>query len=339
MKKRVMTQKNILLICGGGGTEHDVSLISAKYILEKLHLIQGIVAHYLCIEKDGSRTNLEGEDCELRKAGEIYNHTSKKTTKLDYAIACIHGAPGENGQIQSVFEMMGLPYLGASSEASILCFNKVSTKLWLSALGIANAPYLFIYNNLPDDISRVETFFEENEQDIFIKASNQGSSVGCYHITQKKSIMNALMQSLQLSPYVLIEKTIKGRELEVSVFDYQGKTYTTFPGEIVCPSRFYTYEEKYSESGHTTTQVEAPAIDEKIRDEIKTMALRAFKGLRIKDLSRVDFLLTNDNEIFINEINTFPGHTPISMFPMMMENAGVSYQDFLRDRIFSATNK
>jgi len=333
-----MTQKNILLICGGGGTEHEVSLVSAKYMHEKLQNIEGVITHYLCIKKDGSRTNLEGENCELRKSGELYNRVSNKTTKLDYAIACIHGAPGENGQIQSVFEMMGLPYLGASSEASILCFNKVSTKLWLSALGIANTPYLFIYKNQLEDISKVETFFEDNERDIFIKASNQGSSVGCYHITEKKNIAMALTRGLQVSPYVLVEKTIEGRELEVSVFDYQGKTYTTFPGEIVCPSQFYSYEEKYSESGHTKTHVEAPGIDEKTRDKIKTMALRAFKGLRIKDLSRIDFFLTRDNEIYINEINTFPGHTPISMFPMMMENAGVSYQEFLKDRIFTATN-
>lgn len=333
-----MTQKNVLLICGGGGTEHDISLVSAKYILEKLQVLQGITPHYLCIEKDGRRTNLKGEDCELRKAGEIYNKITEQTTKLDYAIPCIHGPPGENGQIQSLFEMMGLPFLGASSEASILCFNKVTTKLWLTALGIANTPYLFIFQNSVADIEKVNSFFEKNGSDIFIKASNQGSSVGCYHITKSEDIAQALSEGLKLSPYVLIEKTIRGRELEVSVYEYQGKTYATFPGEIICPSQFYSYEEKYSDNGHTKTHIEARGLEDKTREEIKDLALRAFKGLRIKDLSRIDFFLTEDNKIYINEINTFPGHTPISMFPMMMENAGVSYVDYIRDRITTATN-
>ncbi len=332
-----MAKKNILLICGGGGTEHDISLISAKYILEKLQQIPECSAHYLCIERDGRRTNLKGEDCELRKAGEIYNRETQETIHLDYAIPCIHGPPGENGQIQSVFELMGLPYLGASSEASIHCFNKVTTKLWLSKLDIPNTPYLFIYENTAKNLETITTFFNTHGKDIFIKASNQGSSVGCYHVTNLDDLEYSLTEALKLSSYVLIEKTIKGRELEVSVFDYQGITHASYPGEIKCPSQFYTYEEKYSKAGHTTTEVEAPGIDQQKREEIKELAIKAFKGLKIKDLSRVDFFLTKDNEVYLNEINTFPGHTPISMFPMMMENYGVEYIDYLSDRIFTAT--
>ncbi len=334
-----MTPKNVLLICGGGGTEHEISLVSAKYILGKLEEISEITPHYLCIEKDGRRTNLAGEDCELRKAGEIFNRVTQETTLLDYAIPCIHGPPGENGQIQSVFEMMGLPYLGASSEASINCFNKVTNKLWLSALNIPNTPYLFSYEDSEEEVQRIETFFHDNGEDLFMKASNQGSSVGCFHITKKEEIAPALKEALTLSPYVLIERTIKGRELEVSVFDYRGKTHATYPGEIICPSKFYSYEEKYSSAGHTTTHVEAQGIPQEIREEIKDMAIRAFKGIRLKDMSRIDFFLTDENEIFLNEINTFPGHTPISMFPMMMENSGVKYLDYLRDRITTATQK
>ncbi len=332
-----MNTRNILLICGGGSTEHEISLISAKYILGKLNEIPKVVPHYLCIERDGRRTNLKGEDCELRKAGEIYNRVTEETTKIDYAIPCIHGPPGENGQIQSVFEMMGLPYLGASSEASIHCFNKVTTKLWLSALDIPNTPFLFVNEYNSEEYERVTKFFENSGNDIFIKASNQGSSVGCYHITNRDQIESSLNEALKLSPYVLIEKTVKGRELEVSVFDYDGETRATLPGEIICPSQFYSYEEKYSDKGHTTTNVEALDIPIEKKEEIRSLALKAFKGLKLKDLSRVDFFLTTDGVIYLNEINTFPGHTPISMFPMMMENSGVLYLDFLRDRILSAT--
>ncbi len=331
-----MSKKNVLLICGGGGSEHDISLVSAKYILTKLKEISEVTPHYLCIERDGRRTNLLGEDCELRKAGEIFNKVTEETIVLDYAIPCIHGPPGENGQIQSVFELMGLPFFGPGSEPSINCFNKVTTKLWLSALGIPNTPYLFIYESSDSEIDRIEKFFNLHGEDIFIKASNQGSSVGCYHVTKINEIGNSLKEALKLSPYVLIEKTVKGRELEVSVFDYQGKIHASLPGEIICPSKFYSYEEKYSDKGHTTTEVVAKDITQDLQNKIQEIAIQAFKGLRLKDLSRVDFFLTDDLEIYINEINTFPGHTPISMFPMMMENYGVRYVDFLKERVLNS---
>ncbi|MAF78532.1 MAG: D-alanine--D-alanine ligase [Halobacteriovoraceae bacterium] len=331
-----MPKKNILLICGGGGTEHEISIISAKYFLDQLRQIEELTPHYLCIEKDGRRTNLEGQDCELRKAGEIFNRETKETITLDYAIPCIHGPPGENGQIQSVFELMGLPYLGAGSEASIHCFNKVTTKLWLSALGIANSPSLFCYENTAEERERIEQFFKEANEDIFIKASNQGSSVGCYHVTKVDQIDDILSKALSYSSYALVEKTMKARELEVSVFEFKGEIIGTFPGEISCPSQFYSYEEKYSSSGKTKTLVEAPGLSKEIKEKIQEMAIKAFKGLNLKDLARIDFFLTENNEIYINEINTFPGHTPISMFPMMMENHGIKYGDFLKDRILTS---
>lgn len=331
-----MTQhKNVLLICGGGGSEHDISLVSAKYFQNKLNLLSGIKTFFLVIEKDGSRRNELNEDCELRKAGEIYNRQTKQTTKVDYVIPCFHGPPGETGQIQSVFEMMGLPYLGAASEASMTCFNKATTKLWLENLRVKNAPFIAVNNsNYSERLEEIYQFFDQSKQDIFIKATHQGSSVGCYHVTDSEQIASKIAQALALSPYVLIEKTIKGRELEVAVFEYQGKVHATAPGEIDCPSEFYTYEEKYADNSKTQTLAVAPNIDQETVKSITEQATKTFKGLNLKDMARIDFFLTPENEIFLNEINTFPGHTPISMFPMMMEAYGVKYEDFLKDRIF-----
>lgn len=327
--------KNILLLCGGGGTEHDVSKISAQYFLGILEKISDVKAHYLCIEKDGSRRNLLGEDCELRKAGEIFNRHTQETISLDYAIPCIHGPPGENGLIQSVFELMGLPYFGASPEGSLNCFNKVSTKIWLDHLKIPNSPYTFL-GSKHQDRSEVYAFFDSH-QDIFVKASHQGSSVGCYHVTKKEELDKAIDEAFTLSPYVLFEKTLIGRELEVAVFTHQEKLIATLPGEIVCPQKFYTYEEKYSKESGTKTLTIAPDISEEVGQKIQAFARDAFTLLQLKDLARVDFFLTQEGEIFLNEINTFPGHTPISMFPMMLENTGLSYQDFLQTKIREAT--
>lgn len=327
---------NVLLICGGGSTEHDISLISAKYLLAQLQNIPDINVHYLCIERDGRRTNLEGEDCELRKSGEIFNKSTEEIIRLNYAIPCIHGPPGENGQIQSVFELMGLPFLGAGSEASITCFNKVSTKLWLESLGIKTAPFIFLSHWDRDSKIKVEKFFEESNSDVFIKASNQGSSVGCFHVTDKNQIEEKCKEAFRFSPFVLLETTQRGRELEVAAYEYKDAIYTTAPGEIICPDGFYDFDEKYNEKSRTKTLPHAENLDQETISKIKEIAHKAFRGLKLKDLARIDFFLTNDNQILINEINTFPGHTPISMFPMMMEANGLHYVEFLKDRIKAA---
>lgn len=325
-------KKNVLLICGGGGTEHDISLRSAKFFVEKLSSIPELVVHFVEIGKDNIRRDKDGNPCELRKDG--YLVIGERSIKLDYAIPCIHGPPGETGHIQAVFEMMGLPFLGCNHEASILCFNKISTKLWLAALNIPVTPYVFLSEFNEEGIEQTMKFFDEHK-DIFIKASEQGSSVGCYHVTDKAKIKEALKMAFDYSPFVLVEKTIKGRELEIATFQHQGKIQTTNPGEISCPEQFYTYEEKYSSVSKTQTLVEAPGLSETIKKEMRTYALKAFSGLKLKDLARIDFFLDKDGHIYLNEINTFPGHTSISLFPMMMEHSGLKYQDYIKERIFT----
>lgn len=324
--------KNILIICGGGGTEHDISLVSARYIESILKSDSDLNLFLVEIKKDGSRVLInEKKYCELRKGGLLVIE-EEAPIFLNYAIPVIHGPPGETGDIQSLFEMMELPYYGSGPEASILCFNKISTKLWLEKADIPVTPYLFIANNTEATKQQVKSFFEKNNSDVFIKASNQGSSVGCYHITELSQLDKSVDEAFKYSPYVLIEKTIKGRELEVAVFQHQDKIHGTWPGEIACPSGFYTYEEKYNSKSQTLTHVKADTSEETAQ-LITSYAIKAFELLHLKDLARIDFFLTDNEEVFLNEINTFPGHTPISMFPMMLENYGFKYYDFIIEKI------
>ena len=325
---------NVLLLCGGGSTEHEISLISAKYLLEKCQAIEGITPYYVEIKKDGTRVTLDGKTCELRKAGELIIHGKDESIYLNFAIPCIHGPPGESGDIQGLFEMMELPYFGAGPEASKLCFNKVSTKLWLDALGIPNTPFLFTSQFNGEEIQKAKDFFKQNSADIFIKASNQGSSVGCYHVTEENQLEEKLKEALNLSPFALLEKTVKGRELEVATYEYKNQVMATLPGEISCPNGFYTYEEKYAGDSHTETHIEAKNLSDEIKGQLKQYALKAFTGLKIKHLSRIDFFLEGKT-VYLNEINTFPGHTPTSMFPTMLENTGLKYEDYLENIIKS----
>ncbi|PIP96194.1 MAG: D-alanine--D-alanine ligase [Bdellovibrio sp. CG12_big_fil_rev_8_21_14_0_65_39_13] len=324
--------KNVLLICGGGGSEHDISLRSAKYLQEKLNSVADLEVYFVEIGKDQTRRDSKGRACELRKDGLLV--LEDQTIKLDFAIPCIHGPPGESGHIQAVFEMMGLPFLGCGHEASILCFNKISTKLWLQALHIPVTPFVFLSDFNDESLQEVKNFFEIHK-DVFIKASEQGSSVGCYHVTEKSQLETRLKEAFALSPFVLVEKTIKGRELEIATYQYNGQLFATNPGEIVCPDKFYTFEEKYNSESKTETKTEAQGLSSVIKEEMKSYAKRAFAGLRLKDLSRIDFFLDHEGSVYLNEINTFPGHTAISLFPLMMENNGLKYQDFLTDRIHS----
>jgi D-alanine-D-alanine ligase len=325
-----MTKKEVLLICGGGSTEHEVSLMSAEFIYNQLIDWEDINLHYVVIEKDGNRRDRSGALCELRKNGQLVY--TDKSIKLDFVIPSLHGYPGETGNIQSVFEMMNLPYLGCSPETSVICFNKVTTKLWFDNLGIPNTPFCYLTSLETDQIQKADIFFKQNS-DVYIKASSQGSSVGCYHCNDSEKLHPLLKEAFNFSDYVLIEKTIKGRELEMSAYEFNGEIYVSHPGEIICPNEFYTYEEKYNPQSSTITTPNAKDVSEDIIKEMKRLALLAFKSLKLKHLSRIDFFLADDGLIYLNEINTFPGMTPISLFPLMMEKNGHSFKEWLRSII------
>jgi len=314
-----MTKKNVLLLCGGGSTEHDVSLVSVKHISECL----------------SSLPNVALTTVEIKKSGEWVDESGNKfvldAKKFDVAIPCIHGYPGETGDIQSYFEMIGLPYLGCNSETSKMCFNKITTKLWATALGVANTPYFFLYDLSEENLNKAKAFHALHG-DVVIKASNQGSSVGCYLVEKNKDALAVIKEAFTLSPFVLIEKRMFPREIEVSVYEYDGKLQVSYPGEIVCPSKFYSFEEKYSQASLTTTETKAKNLSPEILKTISEYSTRLYYGLKLRHLSRIDFFLDGD-EIYLNEINTFPGLTPISMFPKMMEANGHSFKDFLSQHI------
>lgn len=314
-----MLMKNVLLICGGGSTEHDVSLVSVKHIKECLSNIPDVNLTTVEIHKSGAW---------IDEAGKKFVLESKK---FDFAIPCIHGYPGETGDIQSYFEMIGLPYLGCNSETSKMCFNKITTKLWATALGVANTPYFFLSDLSSENLDKANAFHKLHG-DVVIKASNQGSSVGCYLVEKNHDALDTIKKAFSFSPFVLIEKRMHPREIEVSVYEYDGKLQISYPGEIVCPSKFYSFEEKYSQASQTTTETKAKNLTPENIKKITEYSTKLYSGLKLRHLARIDFFL-EDDQVFLNEINTFPGLTPISMFPKMMEANGHSFKSFLSQHI------
>ncbi|KHT65331.1 D-alanine--D-alanine ligase [Photobacterium gaetbulicola] len=328
-----MSSIHVLLLCGGGSAEHEVSLVSANYIEQQLKQIDNITYTRVEMKSDGW-FNHQGQLCHLNLDRTLQQGVDKSA--VDYVIPCVHGFPGETGDLQSFLDMAKLPYLGCGAEASTNCFNKITTKLWFDALGIPNTPYVFLSENTGEAHQKAADAFD-NWGKVFVKAASQGSSVGCYRVTEKEALEEAINAAFGYSDQVLIEKAIKPRELEISSYQYDGELIITKPGEVSCPDdQFYTYEEKYSADSHSTTVVEATNLTEEQIDAIRGYARKAFVHMKLKDLSRIDFFLSEDGEILLNEINTFPGMTPISMFPKMLEHHGHTFKGFLEQAIKNA---
>lgn len=327
---------NLLLICGGGGDEHAISLLSADFFESTLAQLPHFTVTRVELLAQGQYKTLEGEPCELTNNKQLcFNNSQTPAWPVDYVIPCIHGYPGETGDLQSYLDLIGLPYFGCASEASRNCFNKITAKMWFSALDIPNTPSLFLSEHNQDAIDKTAHALQ-NWGSIFIKAASQGSSVGCYKVDDVTEVKQALDAAFSYSDYVIVEKTIQARELEVAVFEYQGEVIATLPGEIICATdNFYTFDEKYDANSQATTEVVAKGIPLAITDDIRHFAIKTFKGMKLKHLSRIDFFLTTDNEILLNEVNTFPGTTPISMFPKMLQNYGLSFSEYLNDAILS----
>ncbi|EHK2864398.1 D-alanine--D-alanine ligase [Vibrio parahaemolyticus] len=325
--------KNILLLCGGGSSEHEISLLSANFVEQQLNLIQNVKVTRVEIKNEGWVTD-QGELVYLDlNTKQLCSNESNQT--IDFIVPCIHGFPGETGDIQSLFEIAGIPYLGCGPEASSNSFNKITSKLWYDALDIPNTPYLFLTRNDEHAHKQAEQAFEKWGK-VFVKAARQGSSVGCYSVTKKQAIAKAVNDAFGYSDQVLVEKAVKPRELEVAAYEMNGELHITKPGEVIAPDgAFYSYDEKYSSSSHSLTEVEAKNLTQEQIDKIRHASETVFKQMNLRHLSRIDFFLTEDNEIYLNEVNTFPGMTPISMFPKMLQNNGHKFHEFLEDCINS----
>ncbi len=325
--------KNILLLCGGGGTEHEVSLVSAKHIEKVLTLNPKYKVHFVEIGGDQIWKTSSGTECYLDSHQNF--HIDGEEIKIHIVVPCIHGYPGETGEIPAFLELKKIPYIGSSPQTSLICFNKVSTKLWLEALGIATTPFIFLTSAASTELDKARDFLKKYPK-IFVKASSQGSSVGCFPVIKEESLENSIKEAFKYSDYVLLEKMIEGREFEISVYEYDGEIHASYPGEIICPSKFYSYEEKYAEKSQTMTKVRAENLDEQIAQRMKEEAIKCFRFLNIRHLARIDFLVDSEG-IYLNEPNTFPGMTSISLFPKMMESEGHDFSSFLDQVIEKAS--
>lgn len=335
----MMTQINVIIFFGGGGNEHEVSIISKDYYKSALSNFENINLYEIEITKNKSwqlsTPSGISTDVYLKPTKSLCSVPTNKTIveTVHYAIPCIHGFPGETGQLQGIFELFNIPFFGNGVEASAICMNKVTTKLWLNQIGVPSVEFKLITDpNDEKEKSEALKFFNKFKN-VFVKASSEGSSVGVFKVLNKKDLFESIEKAKAVSPYVLIEKCMTGREIEVSTYQIGNIVHASAPGEIHCPNGFYDYEEKYSPHSKTTTSVLATGLDEHLVNQIKSACIKIFKSFKLKDLARIDFFLDKNLQFYVNEINTFPGSTPISLFPLMMQKNGHQFSQFLYSAI------
>ena len=318
------------IVYGGVSTEHDISVMSAKSVIENLDK-EKYEIHEIYINKYGKWYEVIDDEKE-----EIYNliWTLKK---LDVVFPVLHGLGGEDGTIQGMLEMLKVPYVGCKVLASSVGMDKVYAKIIFEKAGIPEAPYVYIKKkengyiivneNFEEEEFKVESITKKLNYPMFVKPSNSGSSVGVKKATNNEELKMAIENAGQYDNKILIEQGINAREVECAILDGTEVRASTV-GEIISAEEFYSFDAKYN-IPESKTIIPADISKEQI-EQIQKLAIRAFKAIDGKGLSRVDFFIENESEkVYINEINTLPGFTNISMYPKLFEQVGINYSDLL----------
>lgn len=348
------------VVFGGRSGEHEISLVSARSVLntldpDKYHITQiGITidGDWLVGEKTLETLSEKKIDqllpalmLPIPSRPEIYTITAadqeefiKVFAELDVVFPVLHGTFGEDGTMQGLFELTDIAYVGAGVLGSSVGMDKALFKDVMIANDIPVVPSILIHRseleNMEDVLNRVDEFAE---YPVFVKPANMGSSVGVYKCQDVEEVAVCLPDSAQYDRRILVEKGINAREIELSVLGNQSPRASVL-GEIRPTAEFYSYEAKYHDD--SSELIIPAALDD---DQIKLFqdyALRAYQAIDCAGMARVDFLLDKDTgQIFLNELNTIPGFTPISMYPKLWEASGLAYTDLIDELILLALER
>ena len=342
-----MAKTKIAVLFGGKSGEHDISCISATSVIkaidkEKYDIITiGITKQGEWLLYEGPLEALQSGEWEglARKSlAEDPEHfgitllgTGGKSLKdiCDFVFPVLHGPNGEDGTVQGLLELMDIPYAGSGVLGCAATMDKIVAKKIFEAAGLKQTPYVAL------DSAQIGPQIEEKinaelKYPLFVKPANMGSSVGISKVHAPNELAAALKLAAKYDTRIVVEQGINARELETGVMGNE-QLVSSAVGEIIPAAEFYDYEAKYS-NAESKTLVPANITKEQA-ESIKEQARRAYKACCCSGFSRVDFLMDKDTqEIYINEINAIPGFTKISMFPMLMQAAGMKYPEII-DRI------
>ncbi|BCG10591.1 MULTISPECIES: D-alanine--D-alanine ligase [Buttiauxella] len=343
-----MAKLRVGIVFGGKSAEHEVSLQSAKNIVDAIDkskfevVLLGIDKKGQWHVNDASNYLLNAENpalIALNRSGTnvavvpgqtenqlIESSSAQFLAPVDVIFPIVHGTLGEDGSLQGMLRMANLPFVGSGVLGSAVSMDKDVTKRLLRDAGLNIAPFITLTRANRNKIS-----FAEIEAKLglplFIKPANQGSSVGVSKVNNAAQYETAVALAFEFDHKVVVETGIKGREIECAVLGNDEPQASTC-GEVVVSSDFYSYDTKYIDDKGAQVVVPA-AISTDINDKIRDIAVRAYQTLECSGMARVDVFLTDDNEVIINEINTLPGFTNISMYPKLWQASGLDYQTLI----------
>ncbi len=351
-----MNKKNIAVIFGGQSSEHDISCISVCNVLDNIDtdewnpVLIGITkeGEWLLVDSiesikngswTGSKTRAEISPDATKKHVIVSDDKGMREIRLDCAFPVLHGKYGEDGTIQGLFELMQLPYVGCGVIASAAGMDKFYTKIIVDTIGVRQAKFVGVRSYELKDIEAVVKRAEEAlGYPMFVKPSQAGSSCGVSKVKDASELKEALNKAAEYDSKILIEEFIKGREIECAVFGGGfKKVQASGVGEILAAADFYDYDAKYNNPDSKT--VIDPDLKEETVEGIRDDARNIFNALDGYGLARVDFFVKDDGEIVFNEINTMPGFTAISMYPMLWENKGISKKELVKMLIDNALER
>lgn len=349
----------VAVVFGGQSTEHAVSCVSAASVLANLDpdrfeiLPVGITpsGSWVLGPADPSTLAIEGRTLPTITSGTALTLPADPSSAnlvvlergregeilsaVDVVFPVLHGAFGEDGTVQGLLEMVGLPYAGAGVLASAVAMDKEFTKKLLTAEGLPVGPYEVLHRG---DATLTPAQRERLGLPVFVKPARAGSSTGISKVSSWDDLDAAIATARAIDPKVLVESAIDGREIECGVLEFpDGRIEASLPAEIRILDdtlEFYDFNTKYVDD---TAELDIPAkMDDFASDRLRAMAVKAFQALDCQGLARVDFFVQSDGTFIINELNTMPGFTPTSAYPKMWSVTGVDYQTLLSTLIDTA---
>ncbi|WP_024677071.1 D-alanine--D-alanine ligase [Pseudomonas syringae] len=349
-------KKSVAIVFGGQSSEHEVSLQSARNVINAIDresyalTLIGVdklgrwlrfdEADYLLNANDPARIKLSGSGKQLSllpgsTGGQFVEvETGQPLAAIDVVFPLIHGAFGEDGALQGLLRMLAVPFVGADVLASAACMDKDVTKRLLRDAGIAVAPFMVL--NRGESLSFAQAVAQLSLP-MFVKPANQGSSVGVSKVSDEAGFAAALALGFEFDHKLLIEQGIVGREVECAVLG-NDEAQVSVCGEVIANDEFYAYDTKYLNGDQARIAIPAE-LPSDLSDQVRDVALQAYKVLGCAGLSRVDFFVTEAREIIINEVNTLPGFTSISMYPKLWQASGLSYAELIHRLIVLALER
>lgn len=352
-----MNKKTVAVLFGGQSSEHSVSLISATTIIsnmdsEKYFIIPvGITKEGKWLIYNGPVENIKNGDWEKYGTPAVLSPDAgmkgiikivgdkAKIIPVDVVFPVLHGAWGEDGTIQGLLELAKIPYVGCGVLASSVSMDKVYTKIICKDAGIPQANYTWVFASDIEKEDTLKGIEKEIGYPLFIKPSNAGSSVGISKATNREELLKGLKEAARYDRKIVIEEFVNGRELECAVLGNEDIKVTRV-GEILsaADAEFYDFDAKYN-NPDSKTVIPAPIPAEK-EEEIRSLAKRVFKAVNGSGISRIDFFMDRESgKIIFNELNTLPGFTSISMYPMLWEEAGLPKKELIDELIELALSR